>query len=82
MGWTVRKNGQINEAVSQEGDMFSYDEMHTAIVEIKGVINSRPLSYLNSGRAIDTLTPPDRTQDFEPAGQPHLGLSAIKDWFQ
>ena len=36
---------------------FSYDEMHTAIVEIKGVINSRPLSYLNSGDTEEPLTP-------------------------
>ena len=36
---------------------FSYDEMHTAIVEIEGIINSRPLSYLNSDDTEEPLTP-------------------------
>ncbi len=34
---------------------FSLDEMHTAIVEIEGIINSRPISYLESDDAADTL---------------------------
>ena len=35
---------------------FSFDELHTAIVEIEG-INSRPISYLNSGDTEEPLTP-------------------------
>ena len=36
---------------------FSYDEMHTAIVEIEAVINSRPLTFLNSDNTEEPLTP-------------------------
>ena len=60
VGRTVRENGQINERCLRKvigQAKFSYDEMHTAIVEIEGVINSRPLSYLNSGDNEEPLTP-------------------------
>ena len=36
---------------------FSYDEMHTAIVEIEAIINSRPLSYVSSDDTEEALTP-------------------------
>ena len=36
---------------------FSYDEMHTAIVEIEAIINSRPLSYIYSDDLEQPLTP-------------------------
>ena len=36
---------------------FSYDEMHTAIVEIEAIINSRPLSYVGSDDTEEPLTP-------------------------
>ena len=36
---------------------FSHDEMHTAIVEIEAIINSRPLTFLNSGDTDEPLTP-------------------------
>ena len=36
---------------------FSFDELHTTIVEIEGIINSRPISYLNSGDTEEPLTP-------------------------
>jgi hypothetical protein len=36
---------------------FSFDEMHTAIVEIEGIINSRPLSYMNADDVEEPLTP-------------------------
>ena len=36
---------------------FSYDEMHTVIVENKAIINSRPLSYVSSDDTEEALTP-------------------------
>lgn len=36
---------------------FSYDEMHTAIIEIKAILNSRPLSYTTSDDTEEPLTP-------------------------
>ena len=35
---------------------FSFDELHTVIVEIEGIINSHPISYLNSDD-VEPLTP-------------------------
>ena len=36
---------------------FSRDEMHTALVEIEAILNSRPLSYINSDETEEPLTP-------------------------
>ena len=36
---------------------LSYDEMHTAVVEIEAIINSRPLSYIHSDDLELPLTP-------------------------
>ena len=36
---------------------FSHDEMHTAIVEIEVIINSRPLTFLNADDTEEPLTP-------------------------
>ena len=36
---------------------LSYDEMHTAIVEIEAIINSQPLSYVSSDDTEEPLTP-------------------------
>ena len=36
---------------------LQYDEMHTAIVEIEAIINSRPLSYVSSDDTEEPLTP-------------------------
>ena len=35
---------------------LSYDEMHTAIVEVEAVINSRPLTFLNAEDIEQPLT--------------------------
>ena len=36
---------------------FSYDEMHTAIVEIEAIVNSRPLAYIYPDDLEQPLTP-------------------------
>ena len=36
---------------------FSYDEMHTALVEIEAIINSPPLSYVSFDDREEPLTP-------------------------
>ena len=36
---------------------FSYDEMHTALVEIEAIVNSRPLSYIHCDDLDEPLTP-------------------------
>ena len=36
---------------------LSLDELHTAIVEIESIINSRPLSYVMSSDLEEPLTP-------------------------
>ena len=36
---------------------FTQDELHTAVVEIESIINSRPLSYLSAGDLEEPLTP-------------------------
>lgn len=36
---------------------FSYDEMHTAVVEIEAIVNSRPLSYVHPDDLEQPLTP-------------------------
>ena len=36
---------------------LSLDELHTAIVEIESIINSRPLSYISSSDLEEPLTP-------------------------
>lgn len=36
---------------------FNYDEMHTAVVEIEAIINSRPLTFLSSEDVEEPLTP-------------------------
>ena len=36
---------------------LSLDEIHTAIVEIESIINSRPLSYISSSDLEESLTP-------------------------
>ena len=36
---------------------LSYDEMHTAILEVEAILNSRPLSYTTSDNMDEPLTP-------------------------
>ena len=36
---------------------LSYDEMHTAILEVESILNSRPLSYTMSENVEEPLTP-------------------------
>ena len=58
MGWPFRENDQIHEEVSLQGRArFTYDEMHTAIVEIEAIVNSQPLAYLHPDDLEQPLTP-------------------------
>ena len=36
---------------------LSYDEMHTAVVKVEAIINSRPLTFMLSGDTEEPLTP-------------------------
>ena len=36
---------------------FSYDEIHTATVEVEAIINSRPLTFLHSDDTEEPLMP-------------------------
>ena len=59
---------------------FSFDELHTVIVEIERILNSRPISYLNADDVEEPLTPshllvgrrilnlPDNLTHYEEAG--------------
>ena len=38
-------------------EKFSYDEMHTTIVEVEAIINSRPFTFLDYGDIEEPLTP-------------------------
>ena len=66
---------------------FSYDEMHTAIVEIEATVNSRPLSYIHPDDIEQPLTPlhplvgrrllslPDHLTYFEPENDEDFELT-------
>ena len=66
---------------------FSYDEMHTAVVEIEAIVNSRPLSYVYPDDFQQPLTPshllvgrrllslPDHLTYLEPEGDEDFELS-------
>ena len=66
---------------------FSYDEMHTAIVEIEAIVNSRPLAYIHPDDLEQPLTPshllvgrrllslPDHFTYFEPEGDEDFELT-------
>ena len=59
---------------------FPFDELHTVIVEIEVILNSRPISYLNADDVEELLTPshllvgrrilnlPDNLTHYEEAG--------------
>jgi len=49
VGWCLRKF--IGQA------KFSLDEIHTAVVEVESIINSRPLTYLSPCDLDEALTP-------------------------
>jgi hypothetical protein len=36
---------------------LTYDELMTAVIEVEGIINSRPLTYMSSGEMLEPLTP-------------------------
>ena len=56
--WGLRENGEeccLKKMIGQA--KLSLDELHTAIVEIESILNSRPLSYVTSGDLEEPLTP-------------------------
>ena len=66
---------------------FSYDEMHSAVVEIEAIVNSRPLAYLHPDDLEQPLTPshllvgrrllslPDHLTYLEPEGDEDFELT-------
>ena len=60
MGWSLREDGEVYKEMPQNTigqAQFYFDELHTVIVEIEGIINFRPISYLNSDDVEQPLTP-------------------------
>ena len=60
MRWSIRKNDQICQEVFTLGrgmSKVSYDELHTAIVEVEAIVNSTPLSYVHPDDHEQPLTP-------------------------
>ena len=45
----------LRKIISQAS--FSYDELLTAVIEVEGVLNSRPLSYMSVDNLDEPLTP-------------------------
>ena len=60
---------------------FSLDELHTAVVEVEFIINSRPLTYLSSGDLEEPLTPHCRETFSQSTGWPRLLCWPGRWWF-
>ena len=66
---------------------LSYDEMHTAVVEVEAIINSRPLTFMSSDDTEEPLTPthlmvgcrplslPDVVDNMEPGDEDYEATS-------
>ena len=52
-GWSVKRC--LRKVTGQA--KFDYDELHTATVEVEGILNSRPLSYVSPEDFDESLTP-------------------------
>ena len=57
LGRILRKTEQISENGFEENSKLNYEEVETILIEIEGVLNSRPLCYVDDSDIVEPITP-------------------------